>query len=64
MGPLIRAVNERNLIHDDSPNIDLFDLDRLEKRLKNVLEHLPDWTHGVAIKVHHFTLCITGVLFH
>jgi diaminopimelate decarboxylase len=50
LGPLIRAVNERNLIHDDSPNIDLFDLDRLEKRLKNVLEHLPDWTHGVAIK--------------
>jgi len=48
--PVIQAVNQKGLIHDDSPCIDLFDMDRLQARLENVMTNLPDWTHGVAIK--------------
>jgi len=46
----ISAVLAKNLIHDDSPCIDLFDMDALQARLLNVRDNLPGWLHAVAIK--------------
>ena len=54
----IQAVLEKNLINDDSPCIDLFDIDLLQARLRNVKENLPGWMHAVAIK----SCPISGVL--
>jgi len=54
----IQAALAAGLIHDDSPCIDLFDIDALQARLCNVRDNLPDWLHAVAIKA-----CpISGVL--
>ena len=54
----IEAALAAGLIHDDSPCIDLFDIDALQARLCNVRDNLPDWLHAVAIKA-----CpISGVL--
>ena len=47
---MIKAALNKDLIHDDSPCIDLFDLDRLHARLQDIQDNLPGWNHAVAIK--------------
>merc|ERR1739838_337133 len=50
LSPVVKAALNKDLIHDDSPCIDLFDLDRLHARLKDIQDNLPGWNHAVAIK--------------
>ena len=46
----MKAIHSYGLIHDDSPCIDVFDMDRFQAQLENIKTNLPDWTHGLAIK--------------
>lgn len=48
-GP-IQAALAKNLLHDDSPCIDIFDQDSLKARLQNIQKSLPGWLHAAAIK--------------
>ena len=46
----MKAIHSNDFVNDDSPCIDVFDMDRFEAQLDNIKTNLPDWTHGLAIK--------------
>ena len=46
----MKVIHDNDFINDDSPCIDVFDMDRFEAQLDNIKTNLPDWTHGLAIK--------------